>query len=305
MIRVTLEQAMHDACAAVGIKPPRRVMPGRWAHTDTLERNGKGDGRVLVFDDGQGGICWNWQTGEQRRFTTRGDGDTTRAAPRHDPERDRQRERERQEIEDACGRIVHCARQDKHPYLATKGFPDELGLVLDDSRPLLPRGELGERIARALPDGDGPLLIVPGRVGRKIATVQFITPEGAKKNILGGVMGGAAHRIATGRETWVCEGIATALTVRAALRLLGRPATVLSAFSASNVAKVAAGLTGAIIAADHDKPIEQFGGLGTGEHYARQSGCTWAMPPQRGDWNDMHQREGLRAVALHLRGVAP
>jgi putative DNA primase/helicase len=303
MIRVTLEEAMHDACASVGIKPPRRVTPGRWAHTDTLERNGKGDGRVLVFDDAQGGICWNWQTGEQKRFTTRGAGETTRTMPRRDPERDRQRAEEQQQIEDACGRIVNCARQDKHPYLARKGFSEELGLVTEDPRPLLPRGQLGERMAHALPEGDGPFLIVPGRIGRRVTTVQFITAEGAKKNILGGVMGGSAHRIATGRETWVCEGIATALSVRAALRLLGRSATVLSAFSASNVAKVASGLTGAIIAADHDKPLEQFGGRGTGEFYATQSGCAWTMPGERGDFNDMHQREGLRAVALHLREV--
>lgn len=303
MIRVTFEQAMHDACASVGIKPPRRVIPGRWAHTDTLERNGRGDGRVLVFDDLQGGICWNWQTGQQRKFTTRSNGETAGAAPRRDPERDRHRERERQEIEEACGRIVHGARQDKHPYLVAKGFPAELGLVLDDPRPFLPRGALGERVASALPDGAGPFLIAPGRIGRKATTVQFITPEGAKKNILGGIMGGAAHRIATGRETWVCEGIATALSVRAALRLLGRHATVLSAFSASNVARVAKGLPGAIIAADNDKPLEQFGGRGTGEHYAIDSGCPWVMPPERGDYNDMHQREGLRAVALHLREV--
>lgn len=303
MIRITLEQAMHDACAAVGIKPPKRTSPGSWAHTDTLERNGKGDGRVLIFDDQQGGICWNWQTGEQKRFTVRGTGDATRAVPRRDPERDRRRERERQEIEAACGRIVSSARQDRHPYLAAKGFPDELGLICDDPRLHLPRGELGERIARALPEGDGPFLIVPGRIGRRITTVQFITPEGAKKNILGGLMGGASHRIATGRDVWVCEGIATALSVRAALRLLARSATVLSSFSASNVAKVAKGLPGAIIAADHDKPVEQFGGRGTGEHYAIESGCRWVMPPDRGDFNDMHMREGLRAVALCLREV--
>jgi putative DNA primase/helicase len=175
--------------------------------------------------------------------------------------------------------------------------------VIEDVRPLLPSGELGERIARAMPEGDGPLLIVPGRIGGSVTTVQFITPEGAKKNILGGAMGGAAHRIATGRETWVCEGIATALSVRAALRLLGRSATVLSAFSASNVAKVAAGLRGAIIAADHDKPVDAFDGLGTGEYYARRSGCTWTQPGERGDFNDMHVRDGLRLVALHLREV--
>lgn len=136
-----------------------------------------------------------------------------------------------------------------------------------------------------------------------ITTVQFITAEGVKKNILRGRMDGAFHRIATGAETWVAEGIATALTVRAALRLLGRSATVLSAFSASNAAKVAEAHPGAFLAADHDKPVAQFDGLGTGEFYARKTGHVWAMPPVLGDWNDYHASRGLREVAVRLREV--
>ena len=142
----------------------------------------------------------------------------------------------------------------------------------------------------------------PGSILR-IETLQFITADGDKKNLLRGKMGGATHRIATGRETWVCEGIATALTVRAALRLLGRSVTVLSAFSASNVGKVAAGIPNARIAADHDKPQEQLHGKGTGEFYADASGRKWVMPPELGDFNDMHQAKGLRDVAVYLKGA--
>lgn len=143
---------------------------------------------------------------------------------------------------------------------------------------------------------------MPGRVGKTITTIQFIAPDGTKKNILRGVMSGASHRIASGRDTWVCEGIATAMTVRAALRLLGASVTVLSAFSASNVGQVAEAIPGSRIAADHDKPVESLEGLGAGEFYARRSGRKWTMPKlQEDDFNDLHQREGLRAVALHLR----
>jgi putative DNA primase/helicase len=303
---MSIHDAMRDACAAVGIKPPRRTVPGKWVQCPV---DGKaatnGSGRVLVFDDGRGGLAWNWSTGQQQRFSAEGLGANETRAPKRDPEAEARAMAELHEIARACERIVRACTPGPHPYLVAKGFPDEHGLVIEDVRPCLPSGHLGERIARAMPEGDGPLLIVPGRVGRQITTVQFITPEGVKKNILGGVMGGAAHRIATGRETWVAEGIATALSVRAALRLLGRSATVLSAFSAQNVARVAGGLRGAIIAADHDKPIEQFGGLGTGEYWSRKSGCRWVMPPARGDWNDMHQAEGLRAVAVLLREIRP
>jgi putative DNA primase/helicase len=299
---MTLTDAMLAACAAVEIKPPRSRVMGRWLRTDTLERNGKGDAEVIIEVDRVSAV--NWQT--QQRKTVYLDGKSTDShVPRRDPERERRQEEERREIARTCERIVKAAIPAPHPYLAAKGFPYELGLVIEDVRPLLPSGDLGDRIARAMPEGDGPLLIVPGRIGGDVTTVQFITPEGAKKNILGGAMGGAFHRIATGRETWVCEGIATALSVRAALRLLGRSATVLAAFSASNVARVAKAIPRAIIAADNDKPIEHLGGLGTGEFYARQSGCEWIMPPALGDWNDLHQRDGLRAVALLLREARP
>jgi len=300
---MSIHDAMRDACAAVGIKAPRKTDPGRWIKTPVEGKAASNQsGRVMLFDDGCGGICWNWATGQQQVFSAAGLGERIEA-PKRDPERDRQQEAERREVIATCQRIVTACEPAVHPYLVRKGFPDERGLVIDDPRPLMPRGDLGDRLARALPEGDGPLLIVPGRIGKMLTTVQFITPEGAKKNILGGQMGGAAHRIATGAETWVAEGIATALSVRAALRLLGRPATVLSAFSASNVAKVVEGIPAAIIAADHDKPVEQFSGLGTGEYYARRSGCAWTMPKAPGDFNDWHIADGLRAVALHLREV--
>lgn len=301
---MSIHDAMLDACRAVGIEPPRKTAPGRWAKSNvTGKSTSNTSGRVLIHDDGKGGIAWNWATGQRQAFRDTGTNGPAAAPVRRDPERDRAAEAERIEVERICGLIVRSCDQTTHPYLARKGFPDELGLVLEDPRKLVPDSPLGRRIGAAIPEHDAPLLIVPGRIGNRVTTVQFIAADGTKKNILGGLMGGAAHRIATGRETWVCEGIATALSVRAALRLLGRSATVLCAFSASNVAKVVSGIPGAAIAADHDKPVEAFGGLGTGEFYARKSGRSWSMPPEAGDFNDFHQAAGLRAVAVHLREV--
>ncbi|MGV6875905.1 toprim domain-containing protein [Pseudochelatococcus sp. B33] len=307
MNRSTLEDAMRAACAAVLINPPKREpTPGRWTKTDTYERNGKGDGRILIFDDGMGGLAHNWQTGQQERFSIRNEIFSSAPVPSRpspDPEAARLKRAEQAEVERICEAIVKSCRQEPHPYLARKGFPEELGLVHDDPRAVLPATSFGEMLAKAMPVSEGPVLIVPGRIGRRITAVQFIDAEGAKKNILRGQIGGASHRIATGSRTVVCEGIATALSVRAALRLLNVPATVLAAFSASNVAKVAAAIPGAMVAADHDKSIEALDGLGTGEFYAKRSGCPWTMPPELGDFNDFHMARGLRDVALHLRGV--
>lgn len=311
MIGLSLSEALDKACGLVAITAPARVpAPGQWVRTDAIGKNGKNDGAVLIFDDLAGGLVWNHQTAQHHRFVIGGEGRVTRdpEAERRARERDRAREVERRIVERVCADIVASCRQEPHPYLARKGFPKEIGLVCDDPRLRFPAGRFGELLARALPDGDGPLLIIPGRtrndqLGGKLTTVQFITPDGIKKNILRGVMGGASHRIATGRETWVCEGIGTALSVRAALRFLGRSATVLTAFSASNVGQVAEAIPGAIIAADHDKPVETLDGLGAGEFYARRSGRKWTMPVAPGDFNDWQERDGLRAVAIHLREV--
>lgn len=302
---MTLDAAMRDACRAVGILPPRRnPVPGRWTATDTCQPNGKGDGRVLVFSDGAGGIAWNHQT--QQREVFRIDGANTGVAPvvRRDPELDRRIEAERRESAAICARILRAAVQETHPYLDRKGFPAEVAYVTYAPRTCVPDTSHGRKVAASIPDSS-PLLIVPGFIGREVTTLQLIAADGSKKNVYGGRILGSVHRIAKGRETWVCEGIATALSVRAALRLLGRSATVLCAFSANNVETVARAHPGAIIAADNDKPIPAFGGLGTGEFYARRSGCAWVMPPEHGDFNDYHQAHGLRAVALLLRDVHP
>lgn len=243
MNALSLDEAMRRACDAVKVSPPkRRCSPGRWTRTDSLGKNGKNDAAVLIDDDQQGGFVYNYQTAQGQKFRVDGANDNRPADPMIEArrrEQDAERETERRHVERICADLVQGCRTDVHPYLKAKGFPEEPGLVCDDPRQFFPSGRFGDMLAHALPEGHGPFLIIPGRIGKSITTVQFITPEGAKKNILRGVMSGAAHRIATGRDTWVCEGIGTAMTVRAALRLLGASVTVLSAFSASNVGQVA------------------------------------------------------------------
>ena len=303
---MSIEIAMREACAALRIEAPRTVRAGEWVKTRALDSKSPSNtsGRVFVSDDGRSGCAWNWKLGgAHQRFWEGGSSNAPAPAPMRDPEAEARKAAERRDVLEACRRIVSACDQAVHPYLDRKGFRDEIGLAIEDPRPHLPTNRLGEAMASAIPVSDKPLLVIPGWIDNRIETLQFITADGDKKNLLRGQMGGAAHRIATGRETWVCEGIATALTVRAALRRLGRSATVLSAFSASNVGKVATGIPNARIAADHDRPLEQLHGKGTGEFYAVQSGRSWVMPPELGDFNDMHRAKGLREVAMLLRGA--
>ena len=308
---ISIEDAMRQACERVGILVPSRVSPGVWAKSAVVGKSRKNtSGRVLIFDDSRGGVAHNWATGEQEVFRVDGSGERRMSQAERREIAERRKERLRKEKEQhetvirVCSNIVRTCRVETHPYLERKGFPSEVGLVHEDPRKHMLGVPWSEHLIKSMPEFSEPLLVVPGRIGKTITTVQFITADGNKKNIRFGKMDGASHRLSTGRETWVAEGIATALTIRAALRLLSRSATVLCAFSAANTAKVASQHAGSILAADHDKPVEQFGGQGTGEFYARRTGHVWSMPPVRGDFNDLQESDGLRSVALHLRGVA-
>ena len=297
---MTIEDALEQACAEVGIVSPKSYRLGQWSKTDTLSRkNGKGDGRVIVNE--KWATAYNWQTGE--RSTVWLDGqDSYQQRQERAVEIRRTKEKQAKDAARAAGiatELLARATSAAHPYLISKGFKDEKGLVL------------GARFVSDLggsylvPSGGAHALIIPARRDGRITSAQLIWEDGTKKFLFGGEIGGASHRIATGVDTWLCEGYATGLSVRAALRGLKVRGTVLCCFSAMNVATVARLANGRVfIAADNDRPLETFMGLGTGEHYAKQTGLPYGMPPEvKTDFNDMHQSAGIFAVQRVLTSI--
>jgi len=298
---MTLEEAIGRACAEVGIEPPRsRVQMHRWTNTDTLGKHGKGDGRLIC--DNQRVTAFNWQTGSKATVWLEGReslSPTDRSRYAQDLARAEHQSRERAaHAAQIAGQIVEASTVGRHSYLAVKGFPDETALLIGRDR-LIAILEANRKKVGALVVDSGRIgVVVPARVGATIRSVQVIWEDGTKKFLAGGAMLGATHRIAKGRDTWLCEGFATGMSLRMALRGIGRADTILMCFSASNIANVAAKLTGrCFVAADNDKPLEQFAGLGTGEHYARASHQPYIIPPEQGmDINDLHQQAGIFAV---------
>ena len=126
----------------------------------------------------------------------------------------------------------------------------------------------------------------------KLLSAQSIDEYGNKLFIPGSKVKGGQFTLGRGRETWIVEGYATALSVQSALRKLYRDAQIRVAFSAANVKEIAR--KGDIIIADHDKN-------GIGAKYAAASGCLWWMPPESGDANDLHLTQGLPALVKALR----
>ena len=179
----------------------------------------------------------------------------------------------RQDAADKAADLMKRATHTWHPYLVAKGFPEERGFVVDD------------------------LFLVPMRdieTGR-INSVQMIDAHGGKKFLPGGKAKGSVFMLGTGSPTFLCEGYATALSVRAALRSLYSPARVVVCFSAANLKPVSE-RTGDFVVADNDES-------NAGRLWAERTGLPYWMPPEIGDANDFHMRHGLRALAEALNGL--
>lgn len=166
---------------------------------------------------------------------------------------------------------------ERHPYLRKKGFPKETGFVRE-----------------------GELLIPMRGDGRKLLGVQRIKADGSKLFLSGTKAAGAMYALGSdmAKERWICEGYATALSLRAALADLRRSAQVIVAFSAGNIKAIAPHIRRpAFIMADCDLN-------GVGAAAAVATGLPWVMPDEDGfDCNDVHQQHGLRALVELVRSV--
>ncbi len=168
-----------------------------------------------------------------------------------------------------------------HGYLATKGFPEFKTLVTPDHELIVPM--------RSVEDN---ALIGAQRI--------FLHEnEWTKKFLWGTPPMGAVLRLGppNATESALVEGYATGLTADAAAKRLCARVAVYVCFTASNVVHVAERLTGKrYVLVDHDTT------RGTaGQRCADATELPWVMSDVPGeDINDLHQREGLMAVARLL-----
>jgi phage/plasmid primase-like uncharacterized protein len=163
--------------------------------------------------------------------------------------------------------ILKQCRFGKHDYLKSKGFPEEEGNVWVNE---------GHQI-----------LVIPMRMNSTLLGCQLIDQYGVKKFLSGQKTAGAEFVFDNKGDHILCEGYATALSVRMALKSLKKRYTIHVCFSAGNMVKVASALGGGFVVADNDES-------GTGERVAKQIGWSYWMSDQVGeDANDAHQRLGL------------
>jgi phage/plasmid primase-like uncharacterized protein len=174
--------------------------------------------------------------------------------------------------------ILHQCQYASHDYLKRKGHSDEVGNVW-------------------VRDGEH-LLVIPMRVGQNLVGVQLIDEAGTKKFLTGQRTAGAEFVIDNKGPHYLCEGYATALSLRAILKNWKRRYTIHVTFSAGNMLKIAATLPGGFVIADHDAS-------GTGERVAKEIGWPYWMSPEIGDCNDHHLREGLFRTGQSILSALP
>lgn len=184
--------------------------------------------------------------------------------------------------------IISQCKMEPHEYLASKGFPSESGLVWANK--------------------GAKLLVIPMRINKKITSAQIINFEGGKKFLSGGTTKLATHVIDNRGVNLVCEGYATALSVRRALTAFKMAYTIHVCFSASNALAVSQTLKRGVFIADNDKPDRT--GRRAGQSVAEASGWpVWIAPDEGVDANDFEREYGyfrlgaqIKALVMSLRG---
>jgi putative DNA primase/helicase len=255
-----------DFCRAHGILINTLPPLGQWKRYPTEDKPHHKNGAVKFMGDH--GFCQNhatevtvsvWKPDAPVKINARDLQEQVRKA-------EQETLRRQAEASKKAAWILHQCQYASHDYLKRKGHPDEVGNVW------VREGE--------------HLLVIPMRVGKNLVGVQLIDTAGGKKFLSGQRTSEAEFVIDNKGPHYLCEGFATALSLRAILKNYKRRYTIHVCFSAGNMLKVAAKLSGGYVIADHDLS-------GTGERVAKEIGWPYWISDQVGDCNDHHLREGL------------
>jgi len=252
-----------------------RLTLGKWMRVPTKDKPKSTNGAYKFLGDA--GFVQNWATmTEPAMWKAEGDNKAGQQRVQRIADAGAQEAaaQARKAAQKAAAMLSECELA-PHPYLASKGFPDELANVWN-------------REAQNI-------LVIPMKSGRNITGCQMIAPDGDKKFLFGQRSGGAEFVFDAKGLHVLCEGYATALSARQAMQNLKVGYTLHVTFSAGNMKKIAANLPPGLVLADNDES-------GTGERVAKEIGWPYWMSDTVGeDANDFSQRRGVFALAMGLK----
>ena len=242
------------------------VLLDRWVRCPTIDHPHSRNGAYIF--DGNSGAVQNWAIHEKPiRFQGKADPQF-RAKAKITADN---RKEENEKAAKRAGWIMNQATKKHHPYLVAKGFPDATGYVWNDS------------------------LLIPMRIDQKIVGLQMIKPDGKKTFLKGQITKGAEAIIDAKGVHILCEGFATALSIRRALKAVNTRYTIHVCFSAGNVKHLAKKYPDCVIVADHD-PV--------GIRVAKESGRPfWVSPNNKEDFNDYELRVGACVAGKSLTAL--
>ena len=246
----------------------------RWVATPTEDHPRSSNGRYKFL--GNVGFVQNWATMD-KPATWFAEGHTI-DSPQIKKSIDDSRARQIEAAERAskkAGWILHQTELKSHPYLVSKGFPEELGNVW-------------------VKDGK-ELLVIPMRIDGRIVGVQLINDEGNKKFLHGQTTKGASFCINAKGIPIFCEGYATALSIRECMKASNIKYAIYVCFSASNMKHIARTVGGGFIVADNDPNC-------IGEKTAKETGKPYWLSETVGhDFNDHHMSIGTFRASQSLK----
>lgn len=164
--------------------------------------------------------------------------------------------------------IMNGAGKSTHPYLAKKGFPDEKIWVWNN------------------------MAVIPMRINGSLVGCQLIDKDGNKRFLTGQNNKGAVAVFDNKGREILCEGYATALSVRRALRANRTRYKLIVCFSAGNMLEVAKSLPKAVVVADNDSTGVSTA-VSTGKPY-------WVSDVDGEDFNDAELRMGAQSAGMSL-----
>ena len=228
----------------------------RWVRVPTTDHPTKRNGAYIF--NGNTGAVQNWALHE-KPITWRDKN------AKHDPQI---KIRVQKAVEDQTVRqekaakkaawILNNAVKSTHPYLAKKGFPEEKGYVWEGK------------------------LVIPMRIDGRLVGCQMIDEDGKKKFLYGQKTKGASACFDNKGVHILCEGYATALSIRRTLKQSMTRYCIHVCFSAGNLIEVAKSFPDCIVVADND-PVGVRSAKKTGRPF-------WVSPNIGEDFNDYELR---------------
>lgn len=304
-------ETFSDFIRSLGYEPPERLEPGRWTPFSTNGKHSDTAGRVKLFPDGEGGIVYDWRSGECQTWQAK-------RGPRSDPEqrawrekieraqRDALAEREReaaQTMERAKG-IWNAAKPAdvSHAYLRTKGVKP-YGLRV-----------YGGPMALNQMRCDGALIVPARNVAGELVSLSFIAPDGQKRYLAGPRQPGCYFSIGRpDKVLCIVEGYATAASIHEATGY-----AVAVAFDAGNLEPTARAIRNKysslelVLCADDDAATPGNPGIAKATAAARAVRGLVALPEWgvnrpdgASDFNDLAQARGPDAVRESIANRRP